>query len=361
MTLSEDELDNDLHESELGFDACADCWNGTIAHCGKDGVEHVRWLRIDTETGEHVGVRRPVPEGSSLAKLGVEHLTLVFSGGENAAGETKSSEGTAAAAAAASTSPTTGDAETFGNDAEGRATFALVVSGSTDGEIRTMLKKEFGLGMGKAQKVLRSAKKLQKQLAPPPSPSIKCVSCLDDLDASNLGYWLPGCQKPLEHGKKPFCADCLLNKLLKKERFRQVSDGTISMPPSTYFCAPPPSGNVITDQPSCGRQVELDGLSAELVGLRTSFEKMKEDEEEGFMNVQDASLHLLLSCPSLYALREEEHPARIILIDSIQSHVDSLNDSVSNLNWVNMLPWFQQAMKNVHPQKHLMELVDTFV
>jgi hypothetical protein len=239
------------------------------------------------------------------------------------------------------------------------------VSGSKDGEIRKMLKKKFGLGMGKAQKVLSAAKKLQKLLAPPllpPPPTVECASCWGALDAATPGYWLPGCQKPLEHGKTPYCAKCLMELLLHKERFRQGSDGTMHMPPSTYFCAPPPSGTVSIDQPSCGRDVEEDGLRSELIHLRASFGKMMRGNEEASVDVRKASLRLLLSCPSLYALREEDHEARIKLLGSIESHVNTSSNNSEQLEWEGMLlPWFQQAMKDVHPQTHLMELVDTFV
>ena len=97
---------------------------------------------------------------------------------EDAMDEGKSSVTSAAAAAAPPPPPPPTNADTFGNDPKGRATFALV-SGSTDGAIRAMLKKDFGLGMGKAQRVLSAAKKIHKQLATS-SPSPQCVVCYSE-------------------------------------------------------------------------------------------------------------------------------------------------------------------------------------
>ena len=341
-------IDDDFHEGDgfrpSGFDLCLECYNGELAHCGEDGKEHCRWLCIDKETGEHQGMLRPVPKGSILTSLSVKDLTpitLSSSSGDGKGDTTCSSNGSS-----------NGETKTESDPNVDKAVAALM-DGQKDNSIRMLLKKECKLSMGAAQKVLRQAKQKVKKETNKNELKLKdCASCWEKLESG--GFWLPGCQNPLLHGQTPFCSTCLLDVKLKDAKFRQVGD-TISMPPASFYCAPP---LVNISQPSCGRDKEEAGIRSEFIDLRHRYAQLMKDEL--FIDVQTSALSLLLACPSLRALEDENHVVRVHLNNEIGKYLKFTSTVEMDLKIEHIVVWFKQVMKLVHPQKHLMDLVDTF-
>ena len=267
---SKSSVANDLHEVG-GVDLCYECFQGELPHIGEeDGEEHLRYLSIDIETGEHVGVIRSVPEGTTLAPLTVKHLT------------------------------------------------------------------------------------------PIPGFVGNCVCCDDDLNDTYPGYALPGCIKPIEHSPNPFCSTCLLDSLLKQKKFRKIGD-TVYLPPPSYFCH--------YFGLSCSRDIEEGGIRSEYNNLKERFEQWQsntiEEKTTDFSNVSTVALSFLFSCPSLKALENavsgKALDDREKLLKIIEQHPSSKSKNYVDLTWDDVLKtFFKEAMKSAHPQKHLMELVDSF-
>ena len=83
-------------------------------------------------------------------------------------------------------------------------------------------------------------------------------------------------------------------------------------------------------------------------------------KDELFIDVQTSALSLLLACPSLRALEDENHVVRVHLNNEIGKYLKFTSTVEMDLKIEHIVVWFKQVMKLVHPQKHLMDLVDTF-
>ena len=124
---------------------------------------------------------------------------------------------------------------------------SALVSGKTDNQVRTMLKKECKLSMGKAQKVLREAKKKRMQgtnhvseskvqTLRVPSNSVQCPICNERIRRGDRGSGKAATSATnlCEHY---FCFKCLGNYVKGKIISGDVDEEDMDCPDSSCTCS----------------------------------------------------------------------------------------------------------------------------